>query len=290
MKKPIILITGSEGQLGSEIRKASEAYPGYQFLFIDKGNVDLTDESEFRKYASNYKISYLINCAAFTAVDLAEKDIEIATRVNEFVPKMLAGYCKENGIRMMHVSTDYVFDGNGNRPIDESDSPNPLSVYGLTKLNGEKSITEILNNAYIIRTAWVYSVYGKNFVKTMLTLGKQRSELNVVFDQVGSPTSAADLASVLLTIIQRIEHGIDVPGIYHYTNEGVVSWYDFAVQIMKLSGLNCRINPILSHEYPTPAKRPAFSVLNKLKIKQTFEIHIPHWIESLEKTIKELTK
>lgn len=288
MKKPIILVTGSDGQLGSEIQRLSKQFALYDFLFIDKKDVDLTNPSAFTSYAHNFQIKYLINCAAYTTVDVAEKEQEIAAIVNESVPQMLAGYCKENDIRMIHVSTDYVFDGNGNKPLPEEALPNPLSVYGLTKLNGEKRVLEILPDSYVIRTAWVYSVYGKNFLKTMLTLGKQRPELNVVYDQVGSPTCAADLAMAMVSMIGSIEEGIDVPGVYHYSNEGVISWYDFAVEIVKQAKLNCKINPILSHEYPTAAKRPAFSVLNKSKIKRTFNLNIPHWADSLEKTIKEL--
>lgn len=289
MKKPIILVTGSDGQLGSEIKRVSKYFDGYQFLFIDKKDIDLTDEAAFRKYAESFEIKFLINCAAYTAVDLAEKEIELATKVNEFVPELLAKLCKERGIRMIHISTDYVFDGNGNYPLSESDSPNPLSVYGVTKLNGERRVLDILSDAYIFRTAWVYSIFGKNFVKTMLTLGRQRDELSVVYDQVGTPTNAADLAAAILHVVGSIENGNDAPGIYHYSNEGVISWYDFAVQIMKFGGLNCKVNPILSKEYPTAAKRPAFSVLNKARIKQTFGIEIPYWTDSLEKTINELT-
>lgn len=289
MKKPIILVTGSDGQLGSELKRASGNFHSFQFLFIDKKDLDLSDENAFKSYAENFEIKYIINCAAYTAVDLAEKETELAVAVNEFVPGMLASYCKEKAIRMIHISTDYVFDGNGNRPINESDSPNPLSVYGHTKLNGERKVLEILSDAYILRTAWVYSLFGKNFVKTMLTLGKQRNELNVVYDQVGTPTNAADLASAILQIIVSIESGQDSPGVYHYSNEGVTSWYDFATLIMRLGSLSCKVNPISSHEYPTDAKRPTFSVLDKSKIKRTFEIQIPHWTESLEKTIKELS-
>lgn len=289
MKEPLILVTGSDGQLGSETKRASEVFYDFKFLFIDKKDVDLSDESAFKNYADSYDIKYLINCAAYTAVDLAEKEIELAALVNESVPGMLAMYCKDKGIRMIHISTDYVFDGNGNKPISEDEFTNPVSVLGKTKLGGERKVLEALPNAYVIRTAWVYSVFGKNFVKTMIALGKQRDSLNVVYDQIGSPTNAADLADAILKIIQCIETGNDIPDIYHYSNEGVISWFDFAYEVMRQAKLNCKVNPILTHEYPTAAKRPAFSVLNKTKIKQTFGIQIPYWTESLEKTIKELT-
>jgi dTDP-4-dehydrorhamnose reductase len=289
LNKPLILVTGSDGQLGSEINRASEFFYDFQFQFIDKKDVDLSDEEAFKNYADSYDIKYLINCAAYTAVDLAEKEIELANAVNDFVPGMLARYCKDKGIRMIHISTDYVFEGNGNRPISEDEFTSPVSVYGKTKLGGEKRVFETLPNAYVIRTAWVYSVFGKNFVKTMISLGRQRDSLNVVYDQIGSPTNAADLAEAILKIIQSIEVGIDKPGIYHYSNEGVISWFDFAYEIMRQAKLHCKVFPILTHEYPTAAKRPAFSVLNKTKIKQTFGIQIPFWTESLEKTIKELT-
>lgn len=289
MKKPVLLVTGSEGQLGSEIKLLANHYSGYAFLFIDKEDLDLTDESAFVEYANLHQPDYIINCAAFTAVDLAEKENEVATKVNADVPAMLATYCRANDTRLIHISTDYVFDGNGNIPVSEEHLPNPLSVYGVTKLNGEKRVLEILPNAYLIRTSWVYSVFGKNFLKTMLSLGKQRQELNVVVDQVGTPTCARDLADAILKVIQSIDQGIDVPGIYHYSNEGVTSWYDFATEIMKMANLNCSVSPISASEYPTAAKRPVFSVLNKSKIKKTFNLNIPHWRQSLEKTLNELT-
>lgn len=288
MKKPIILVTGAEGQLGCEIKVLSKHEPEYNFIFIDKKEVDLTNERDFLSFTDKYNFKYLINCAAYTAVDLAENEKELAREVNESVPEMLARFCKSKGVRLIHISTDYVFDGSGNRPITESIAPNPISVYGKTKLNREKRAIEIDNYAYVIRTSWVYSSHGKNFVKTMLTLGKQRDELNVVYDQIGSPTNATDLAEVIITIIKKIENGIDNPGIYHYSNEGAVSWFDFAVEIMRLANLKCKINPILTYEYPTAAQRPVFSVLDKSKIKKAFDIKIPHWTKSLEKTIKEL--
>ena len=202
---PVILVTGGKGQLGSELALVSGHYKSFSFLFIDKNEVDITDELAFTQYAKQHKISYIINCAAFTAVDLAETEQHVCRQVNEEAPEILAKFCKQSGARLIHISTDYVFDGNGNKPIKEDDSTNPLSVYGKTKLAGEKKVLSILDNAYVIRTAWVYSVFGKNFVKTMLGLGEQRDQLNVVVDQVGCPTNARDLAKAILTIIENIE-------------------------------------------------------------------------------------
>ncbi|MDZ7646823.1 MAG: dTDP-4-dehydrorhamnose reductase [Cytophagales bacterium] len=273
-----------------KFKRLSKQLPAYEFLFITKQEVDLTSESSFISYANNYQINYLINCAAYTSVDLAEKETLLATLVNESVPEMLARYCKEKAVRMIHISTDYVFDGSAHKPIAEINLPNPLSVYGRTKLNGENRVLDTLTNSYIIRTSWVYSIFGNNFVKTIINLGKQRDELNVVFDQIGTPTSAEDLAKAILSIIGSIETGIDAPGIYNYTNEGVISWYDFAVEIVRLSNLKCKVNPILSHEYPTAAKRPFFGVLDKSKIKKIFDLDIPHWADSLKKTTKYLSR
>jgi dTDP-4-dehydrorhamnose reductase len=283
------LVTGSKGQLGSEISLIAPDYNFLSFIFIDKEEVDISDEKKLNDYLGQLKIDYVINCAAYTAVDLAEKEQEIAQKVNESSPLFLAKFCKQNKIRLIHISTDYVFDGESNRPINETSPTNPLSVYRGTKLAGEKCIQETLSNAYIIRTAWVYSVYGKNFVKTMLNLGKQKDQLSVIVDQMGTPTCARDLANTILLVIKNIEEGNDVPGIYHYTNEGVTSWYDFAVAIFELASIDCKVNAIPSSAYPTPAKRLTFSVLDKSKIKQTFKLDIPHWRVSLSKTLKELT-
>ncbi len=288
MRKPVVLVTGSKGQLGSEISLIAPDHNFLSFVYIDKEEVDISDEEKLNHYLGHFKIDYIINCAAYTAVDQAEKEQELAQKVNELAPLYLAKYCKQNNIRLIHISTDYVFDGESNSPIDETKNPNPLSVYGRTKLAGEKRIQEILPNAYIFRTAWVYSVFGKNFVKTMLNLGRQKDQLNVVVDQVGTPTCARDLANTILVVIKNIEEGNDVPGIYHYTNEGVTSWYDFAVAIFELASIDCKVNAIPSSAYPTPAKRPTFSVLDKSKIKQTFKLDIPHWRVSLSKTLKEL--
>lgn len=288
MKGPVILVTGSKGQLGSELSFISRAYESFSFLYIDRDEVDITDETAFNAYASQQEINYIINCAAYTAVDLAETEKEISKQVNELAPEILARFCKENSVRLIHISTDYVFDGSTNKPINEKCLTNPLSVYGITKLEGENRVLSTLDNAYIIRTAWVYSIFGKNFVKTMLTLGKQRDQLNVVVDQIGCPTNARDLAKAILKIVENIENNNDHPGIYHYTNEGVLSWFDFATSIFQIAGIPCKVNPIPDSSYPTPAKRPTFSVLDKSKIKETFNLQIPYWRDSLTETIREL--
>lgn len=285
---PVILVTGSKGQLGSELALVSASYKFFSFLYIDKEEVDITDESAFNRYVSQHKVDYIINSAAYTAVDLAETEQEMCRRVNELAPEILAKFCKQHGVRLIHISTDYVFDGKTNMPIKEDAFTNPLSVYGKTKLAGDKMVLSILDNAYVVRTAWVYSIFGKNFVKTMLSLGRQRDQLNVVIDQVGSPTNARDLAKAILTIIENIERNNDHPGIYHYTNEGVLSWFDFATAIFQITGIPCKVNPIPATAYPTPAKRPIFSVLDKSKIKQTFNIQIPYWRDSLAETLNEL--
>lgn len=285
MNRPLILVTGGNGQVGSELKIRAAEFSNFNFLFIDKEDIDLTDSKALHHFLSTQSIDYIINCAAYTAVDQAEGDMKNAQLVNQEVPSVLADYCREHVIRLIHLSTDYVFDGTGNKPIIETDKPNPLSVYGKTKLDGEREILEKLNNAYIIRTSWVYSSYGKNFVKTMLRLGESKERLDVVYDQIGTPTNASDLAGVLLVIIQEIEAGNDNPGIYHYTNEGITSWYDFAVTIMKLANINCHVYPIPTSGFKTAAQRPAFTVLDKTKIKNQFKLEIPYWADSLEKTI-----
>lgn len=276
--------------MGSELKVRAAEFSNFDFLFIDKQEVDLTDSGALHGFLSTHSINYIINCAAYTAVDQAEADIKNAQLVNQQVPGLLADYCREHAIRLMHLSTDYVFDGTGNTPIAETEQPNPLSVYGKTKLDGEREILDKLNNAYIIRTSWVYSSYGKNFVKTMLSLGENRKELDVVYDQIGTPTNANDLAGVILGIIQEIDAGNDSPGIYHYTNEGVASWYDFAVAIMNMASINCKVYPIPTSGFKTAAQRPTFSVLDKTKIKNQFKLQIPYWADSLEKTITLLRK
>ncbi|MBN2275387.1 MAG: dTDP-4-dehydrorhamnose reductase [Bacteroidales bacterium] len=287
MKK--ILVTGANGQLGSELRKIGPLYPSFAFDYIDIDTLDLSNKQVFSRYFGRNHFDYILNCAAYTAVDKAETETQKAFLLNAEVPGMLQAVCTKNKSRLIHMSTDYVFDGRACEPYVETDPANPQSVYARSKLAGEQEVLKNPDNI-IIRTSWLYSVHGANFMKTMLRLGKERKSLNVVFDQVGNPTSAADLADTLLKICSHLEStGDKNGGIYHYSNEGVCSWYDFALEIMELAGLNCQINPITSDQYPSRVKRPAFSVLNKAKIKATFGLEIPHWKKSLKKVVKTLT-
>lgn len=273
------LVTGANGQLGNELRLLLKD----NALYIDKDQLDITDAEAVKGFVSANRFDAIINCAAYTAVDKAEADEKLAGDINARGPENLA----KTGIPLIHISTDYVFDGTNCRPYIETDAANPQSVYGRTKLVGEQAVLENASAAVIIRTAWLYSEFGNNFVKTMRRLGAEKAQLNVVFDQVGTPTYAADLAAAVVHILPRLRPGMKE--IFHFSNEGICSWYDFAVEIMKLSGLDCRINPIESKDYPTPARRPFYSVLNKTKIKQTFNIEINHWKESLQSCLKHLS-
>jgi len=286
-----ILITGSKGQLGSEITKLSDSYPNFNFIFTDVIDLDITNESQVFDFYEINKFDFIVNCAAYTAVDKAETDIELAKKINITGVKNLAKLSSEKNIPIIHISTDYVFDGKSFIPYKEDDKTNPNSAYGNTKLLGEKELQNIENHI-IIRTSWLYSTFGNNFVKTMLRLGNERGSLNVVFDQIGTPTYAEDLAQAILQILNSSENDMNVfkSGIYHYSNEGVCSWYDFAVEIMKISKTDCKVFPIETTEFPTPAKRPNFSLLNKSKIKNTFQIKIPHWTESLQRCILKIKK
>ena len=285
-----ILITGAYGQLGNEIKVLSVAFPDWQFLFTDVDALDITNESALEIWFQNNKPDYIINCAAYTAVDKAESDSETAEKVNSLAPKLLAKQAKKFGAKLIQISTDYVFDGESFTPYAEEAKVNPKSVYGETKLQGEKNCFEENPDTIIIRTSWLYSAFGNNFVKTMLRLGKERGRLNVVFDQVGTPTYAAGLANALLSIIQISERQPEkfVPGIYHYSNEGATSWYDFAKAVFEISGVKCDVSPVRSVEFPTPAKRPNYSVMDKSKIKNTFGIAIPYWRDSLKICIERL--
>jgi len=281
-----ILVTGVNGQLGSEIKELSSNYPA-NYFFTDRDSLDITNQSELIDNIQTNDIDTIINCAAYTAVDKAESDIENADKVNHLAVKYMAEIAKENNIKFVHVSTDYVFDGKNYKPYTEDDSVSPNGIYGKTKLDGEKALQEINPaNSIIIRTSWVYSSYGTNFVKTMLRLGKEKEQLGVIFDQVGTPTYAKDLAQIILEILPKIKN--NNVEIYHYSNEGVLSWYDFAKEIMCMTKLNCVINPIETKEYPTPAKRPHYSLLNKAKIKNTFNITIPYWKDSLDECLRKL--
>lgn len=282
-------MTGANGQLGSEIKSLTAAYPEFRFTFIDIEDIDLTNQDSIRNYFADKDFNFLINCAAYTAVDKAESEEALSRKINADAVKVLAHIAAQKKIRMIHISTDYVFDGEFNQPIDEGAKPNPLSVYGVTKLEGEQHVQQILPDSYIIRTAWVYSSFGKNFVKTILSLARQREQLGIVSDQFGTPTYAHDLATAILEIIRSIAAGKqDRPGIYHFTNEGAASWYDFAFSVVNNVGLSCQINPIKTSEYPTAATRPKFSVLDRTKIKSTFGLKIPHWTTSLKTCLQRL--
>jgi dTDP-4-dehydrorhamnose reductase len=282
-----IVVTGSKGQLGSEIKFLSPQHE-FGFIFIDLEELDLTKLDEIPTYLSTQNPDFIINCAAYTAVDRAEDEFVLADIINAKAPAKIAQYCAESGCRLIHISTDYVFDGNFKKPIEESDKPNPRSVYGKTKLAGENAILILLSNAYIIRTSWVYSEFGNNFVKTMLRLGNEKADISVVSDQVGTPTWARDLAETILKIIHQIEVGKDHPGIYHFSNGGTISWYNFGYEIMNLANLNCKVHPISTSDYPTRAERPQYSVLSKSKIKSQLEINIPHWKESLKSCLNNM--
>ncbi|MEA1892435.1 MAG: dTDP-4-dehydrorhamnose reductase [Campylobacterota bacterium] len=285
-----ILVTGSNGQLGSEIKELVEKIPSQaeddrsHFFFTDRGSLDISSEEDIKNFIQTNNINTIINCAAYTAVDKAEEDEVNADLINHLAVKKLAQIAKEKNIELIHVSTDYVFDGTSHRPYVENDATSPNSVYGKTKLDGENAMITINpSNSLIIRTSWVYSSFGNNFVKTMLRLGKERDSLGVIFDQVGTPTYARDLAKAILDILPNIKN--EKVEIYNYSNEGVLSWYDFAKEIMKMAKLDCQINPIETKEYPTPATRPHYSLLNKSKIKEEFDIIIPYWKDSLDECL-----
>lgn len=278
-----ILVTGSTGQLGSELQDLQSFYPEYKFIFFSRDELSIADESAVRQAFERLHPAYLINCAAYTAVDKAETEREEAMAINATAVGMLATVCKEYNAHFIHVSTDYVFDGNSKEPFKETDKVSPVNFYGESKLKGEELAVKNNPDAIIIRTSWVYSNYGKNFVKTMMRLMKGKESISVVSDQIGSPTYAADLADAIMQIISS---GKRIAGIYNYSNEGVISWYEFAVEIKNLIHSNCIVNPITTEQYPTPAKRPAFSVLDKTKIQKTFGIELKDWKESLATCIK----
>lgn len=281
-----ILVTGADGQLGCELKALSKGnYENLAFIFTDKQQLDITDLDKIESLIELEKIEYVINCAAYTAVDAAEENHQAALLINATAVDNLAIACRRFNAKLIHISTDYVFDGKSYRPYLESDLVSPNSVYGTTKLLGEQAALSDNTKAIVIRTSWLYSQYGANFVKTMLKLGRERENLSVVYDQIGSPTYAADLALTIIKIIVSEFY----PGIYHYSNEGVCSWYDFTKAIHRLAGIEgCNVSPIESKEYPTRAERPHYSVLNKRKIKEKFNITIPHWEDSLGRCIEKL--
>jgi len=282
-----ILITGANGQLGREIhRQQTLLKPDNTLHFTDKEELDITNPQELKKYTSEGQIDTIINCAAFTDVDGAENDPESAYLINDTAVGNLASIALEKNIRLIHVSTDYVFDGHHYKPYRETDTPRPQGVYGKSKLAGEQRIMK-KQAGMIIRTAWLYSPHGKNFVKTISRLVKEKEELKVIYDQIGSPTHAGDLAHAILQILKKSPKNHQLSGIYHYANEGVCSWYDFAKEIARLKGSSCIIHPIESKDWPTPAPRPHYSVFNKQKIKDHFSIPIPYWRDSLGQMLKE---
>lgn len=280
-----ILITGANGQLGNSMRAATAGSIN-RYIFTDVAELDITDRNAVINTVAKEKVDVIVNCAAYTNVDKAEDDTGAAFRLNCTAVENLAAAAKREDATLIHISTDYVFEGNANKPITEEEKTNPQGVYGRTKLAGEEAVIVTGCKHIILRTAWLYSPYGKNFVKTMQQLTSSKEKLNVVFDQVGTPTYAADLAELICHIIENDK--LHIQGTFHYSNEGVCSWYDFAKEICELSGNSCDIQPCHSNEFPTKVKRPHFSVLDKTKVKSRFGITIPHWKESLRKCVKEL--
>lgn len=282
-----ILITGANGQLGSELRQLAAAYPHYQFVPVGREQLDIGERQQLIDFCRQRDWHALINCAAYTAVDRAESEQQQAERINCDAVRYLAEIARERDIPLLHISTDYVFAGDQHRPYVETDATGPRSVYGASKWQGEQAMLAINPaRSAIIRTSWVYSAFGNNFVKTMLRLGREREHLNVVFDQIGTPTYARDLAQAILQLLPQLDR--PHTEIYHYSNEGVCSWYDFAKAIFALSGLSCRVSPIETREYPTPATRPHYSLLNKHKIKADFALTIPYWRDSLQDCLNAL--
>lgn len=282
-----ILVTGANGQLGNELRLMSKNYPQFSYIFTDIAELDICDKAAVEAFVENNKVDAIVNCAAFTAVDKAESEEAKAGMINSDAPANLAAAVERRGGTLVQISTDYVFPGNACKPIGEDCPTAPDSAYGRTKLAGEIAAQKACKNTVIIRTAWLYSTFGHNFVKTMIKLGRERDKLGVVFDQVGTPTYARDLARAIMQILEK---GV-VPGVYHFTNEGVTSWYDFTIMIHKLAGIRgCRVSPLHTEDYPTPATRPHYSVLDKSKIKKTFGIEIPYWVDSLKECVDILLK
>ena len=284
-----ILVTGANGQLGRSIHKiVINNELRNVFVFVGRGELDFSQNVNIEKYFKENSFDVVVNCAAYTAVDKAESEIELTNQINHLAVRKLAEIAYKKNIKLIHISTDYVFDGSGSKPYKETDKTNPINVYGKTKLAGEKALQEAMpTNAIIIRTSWVYSEYGNNFVDTMLKLGKERDKLNVVNDQIGSPTYATDLANAILKIIENKNYQTKSPAteIYHYSNKGKVSWYEFAKEIFELADIHCAVKPITTKQYPTPAKRPKNTFMNKAKIAKTFSVGISDWKESLNTCI-----
>lgn len=275
-----VLVIGKTGQLGQSLHKIATEYPQFQLEFVGRDQLDLADKQSVRGFFGGLAQPYagIINAAAYTAVDQAESEPELAERINHFAVAQLAQLACEQGSFLLHVSTDYVFDGQACRPYVETDTTAPLNVYGASKLRGEQALLASDCVGAVIRTGWVYSEFGNNFAKTMLRLGREREQLGVVFDQIGTPTYATDLARACLHLLSEAK----VQGVYHYSNEGVCSWFDFAKAIFDLSGVACQVSPITTEAYPTPARRPCYAVLNKQRIKQETNLNIPYWRDSLQ--------
>ena len=280
-----ILITGCNGQLGNEMQLQAAKNTQYNYFFTDVAELDITNRDAVVSFVKDNEMDCIVNCAADTAVDKAEENEELANLLNNIAPGYLAEAVETRGGALIQISTDYVFDGTAHIPYKETESTCPNSVYGRTKLAGEQNAQAHCKNTVIIRTAWLYSTFGNNFVKTMIRLGKEKEQLGVIFDQIGTPTYAGDLADAIMTVINK---GI-VPGVYHFSNEGTISWYDFTKAIHRIAGINtCKVNPLHTEEYPTPAARPHYSVLDKTKIKQTYGIEVPYWEDSLADCIAKL--
>lgn len=282
-----VLVIGSNGQLGNEFKQLINLYQNLSFFFVDLPDIDITNEKSILSVFNKSKPDYIVNCAAYTAVDKAESEAELATLVNVTGPELLAKNANAINAKLFHISTDYVFDGTSHKPYIESDAINPISIYGKTKADGELRVVAESAHSVVIRTSWLYSKFGNNFVKTMIRLGAERDRLNVVFDQIGTPTWARDLANYIISMIESKLVLNSDHRIFHYSNEGIASWYDFASEIMRIKELNCSVYPILAKEYPTPAARPHFSVMEKTKIKQTYNMFIPHWKDSLINCLSE---
>ncbi len=280
-----ILVTGSNGQLGKALNLSSQKLKDFNFFFTDIDDLDITSNANLSKFIKENHIHFIINCAAYTAVDKAESDQDKAYLINVKAVEYLAKQAKINNATLIHISTDYVFDGNNQSPYTETDKPNPNSYYGFTKHQAEIKIHEFASKAVIIRTSWLYSEYGNNFVKTMIKLGTEKDNLGIINDQFGSPTYASDLANVILKLIQKDIKGIEV---YNYSNEGSCTWFDFAKAIFEIKGISSKLNPITTEEYPTAAARPKYSLLDKTKIKKVLKITIPHWEESLKLCLKNI--
>ncbi len=284
-----VLITGAKGQLGNELKVIEKSFAAMECLFHDVDTLDITNKASLEAFMNENKPKFVINCAAYTAVDKAENEIENAEKINTQAVELLTDVCAKHDAFFIHISTDYVFDGKAYRPWTEDMKVNPVSVYGKTKEKGERFVKQY-SKGLIIRTAWLYSSFGNNFVKTVLRLAKERGEMNMIYDQVGTPTYAGDLAIAIQAIVNRTHENPDafVGGIYHFSNEGVCSWFDFAKAIVAMKNIPCKINPIGTKDYPTPAKRPAYSVLDKTKIKTTWCLIIPYWMDSLKLCLEKL--